>query len=419
MSEIQIPKAFSFLFQPARYKVAYGGRGSAKSWSFAAALLIVGMQNPTRVVCAREFQNSIDESVHKLLSDLIRTHKLPYEIEKYRIYAANGTEFIFKGLSKQDAAAVKSLEGADICWIEEAQNVSNASWQNLIPTIRKPNSEIWVTYNPTIEGAPTHHRFAINPPPNAIVRKVNYDQNPFFPSVLESEREHMEHTDPITYRNVWLGEPRTFSEGAYFREQMEKLQKDGRIGDYPHNSAKRVTTFWDLGWADSTAIWFVQKGNGSTYDVIDYWEGSNIALPNIVRDVVKAKPYNYHQHVIPHDGGNGNRQTGKTDADIMRGLGMPIKVLPRTTNLDRDVNNVRLVLPMCNFNEKTTAEGRAALCAYRQEQDPKTGLWRFVHDWSSHGVDAFRQFSVDAKSITNSAGINQSSDIKLPAWRPV
>lgn len=415
--EIQIPKAFEFLFSPARYKVAYGGRGSGKSWSFAAALLIIGLQKPTRVVCAREFQNSIDESVHKLLSDLIKTHNLPYVIEKYRIYSANGTEFVFKGLSKQDAAAIKSLEGADICWVEEAQSVSSASWENLIPTIRKEGSEIWVSFNPTTEGAPTYQRFVVNTPPSAQVHKVNYNHNPFFPAVLEVERAHMQSVDPITYRNVWLGEPRTFSEGAYFREQMEALQKSGRIGDYPHNSSKRVFTFWDLGWGDSTAIWFIQPTNGSSFNVIDYWEGSNIALPDIVRTVIKDKPYNYGKHVLPHDGDHGNLQTGKSHADILRELGLPVQIQPRTSNLDRDVNNIRLTLPLCNFNEKTTTEGRAALCAYRQEQDQKTGLWKFVHDWSSHGVDAFRQFSVNTKIV--SGGTTQTVEIKLPTWKPV
>lgn len=414
---IQIPKAFKFLFEPSRYKVAYGGRGSAKSWSFASALLIQAMQRPLRVVCAREFQNSIDESVHKLLSDLIRTHGLPFNIQQYQITSPNGSEFVFKGLSKQDAAAIKSLEGADICWVEEAQSVSSASWQNLIPTIRKEGSEIWVTFNPTTEGAPTHQRFVINPPPNAVVRKVNYDANPFFPSTLEAERAHMELTDPITYRHVWLGEPRTFTEGAFFREQMEALQKAERIGDFPYNPAKRVYTFWDLGWADSTAVWFIQAGKGDSFNVIDYWEGSNIALPDIVRDYIKDKPYNYGMHVLPHDGANQNRQTGKTDADIMRDLGLPVHIQPRTRDLNRDVHNIRLVLPLCNFDEKNTKDGRASLNAYRQEQDTKTGLWKFVHDFSSHGVDAFRQFSVNTQIIRGQA--EQEYTFTLPDWQPV
>lgn len=414
---IEIPKAFRFLFEPSRYKVAYGGRGSGKSWAFASALLIKGIQEPLRVVCAREFQNSIDESVHKLLSDLIKQHNMPYNIQQYQITGYNGSEFIFKGLSKQDAAAIKSLEGADICWVEEAQNVSTASWQNLIPTIRKENSEIWATFNPTTEGAPTYNRFVTNTPPNAIVKKVNFDENPFFPNTLEAERLHMLETDPITHRNVWLGEPRTFTEGAFFREQMEWLEKNNKIGDYPHNPAKRVFTFWDLGWADSTAIWFVQAGDGDAFNVIDYWEGSNVSLPDIVKNYIKDKPYNYGLHVLPHDGGNQSRQTGKNDADILRELGLPVHIQQRTKNMERDVHNIRLILPRCNFNKHTTKDGRASLCAYRQEQDNKTGLWRFVHDFSSHGVDAFRYFSVNHDLISSSQSATYK--INLPQWKPV
>lgn len=417
MSEIQIPKVFKELFQPSRYKVYFGGRGSGKSWAAASALLLIGIQKPIRVVCAREFQNSIEESVHRLLADLINKHSLPYVIEKYRIYSPNGTEFIFKGLSKQDAAAIKSLEGADICWVEEAQNVSHASWQNLIPTVRKSDSEIWVTFNPDTEDAPTYQRFVATPPPSAIVRHVNWDKNPFFPQVLDEERQHLEQTDPVTYRNVWEGFPRTFSEGAYFRDQMQKLQDDKRIGDVPYDTMRRVYTFWDLGWDDSTAIWFVQASDGGGYRVIDYWEGSNISLPDVVKTVIRARDYNYARHTIPHDGAYGNRQTGKSDFDIMQSLGLSnVVVQPRTTALERDINNIRLVLPICKFDEEKCKTGLAALRAYRQEQDKKSGLWKFKHDWSSHGVDAFRYFAVDHKIVSEQS---HPKKLNLPSFRPI
>jgi len=417
--KIDIPAAFKEFFQPARYKIYYGGRGSAKSWSAATALLIIGLQKPTRVVCAREFQNSMEESVHRLLADLVTSYKLPYVVEKYRIYSANGTEFIFKGLSKQDAAAIKSLEGADICWVEEAQNVSSASWQNLIPTLRKDGSEIWVTFNPDVEGAPTYQRFVVNPPPGAIVRHVNWDKNPFFPKVLEAERIHMEHVDPVAYKNVWEGFPRTFSEGAFFREQLEQLDRDKRIGDVAYDSSRRVYTFWDLGWDDSTAIWFVQPAGGTGFNIIDYWEGSNIALPDIVETVLRPKRYNYARHTIPHDGGHGNRQTGKSDRDVLESLGISnVVVQERTNQKDRDVRNIRLVLPKCKFDIERCKGGLAALRAYRQEQDPKTGLWGFKHDWSSHGVDAFRYFAVDHESIVEQSS-TQHKALNLPRFRPI
>lgn len=177
--------------------------------------------------------------------------RLPFTVDKYRIYNALGSEFIFKGLSKQDAAAIKSLGGADIVWVEEAQNVSNASWQNLIPTIRKEGSEIWVSFNPTVEEAPTYHRLVLNPPPGALVVKVGWRDHPWRSKVLDDDREHMRTNDPAGYDNVYEGNCRTFSEGAYFRDEIEALRRDGRIGDVPYNPNKTVWTFWDLSHAAS------------------------------------------------------------------------------------------------------------------------------------------------------------------------
>jgi phage terminase large subunit len=230
---LEIPEAFAGLFEPHRFKVFHGGRDSAKSWSFADALINIAARTPKRIVCAREFQNSIEESVHHLLEVCIRHYGLPFTVDKYRIYNALGSEFIFKGLSKQDAAAIKSLEGADIVWVEKAQNVSHASWQNLIRTARKEGSEIWVSFNPTMEDAPTYQRFVLNPPPGALVKKVGWRDNPWRSKVLDEDREHMRLTDPEGYDNVYEGNCRTFAEGAYFREEMEAFDRAGRIGDVP------------------------------------------------------------------------------------------------------------------------------------------------------------------------------------------
>lgn len=402
MNQIQIPEKFAGLFEPHRFKVFYGGRDGAKSWSFAEVLLHLAARKPLRIVCAREFQNSIDESVKFLLEKKIKQDKLPFIIEKYRIYRKfpDGTEseFIFKGLSKQDAAAIKSLEGADIVWVEEAQNVSEASWKNLIPTVRKDGSEIWVSFNPDIEDAPTYHRFVTNPPPDTLSVLVNCFDNPWQSKVLTPEREHMKRTDPAAYDNIWLGKPKKFSEGAYFRVQIEALEKAGRIGDVPHDPSRPVWTFWDLGWDDSTAVWFVQVTDTGVYHVIDYLELSNVDLPKIVKDefIGERSHYNFAAHYIPHDGGHGNRQTGKTDKQILEGAGLKnVEVMERTDNKDNDVNNIRLTIPLCRFDKAKTQPGMAALRGYRQEKDPKTGLWRFKHDWSSHGTDAFRGFSVN------------------------
>jgi phage terminase large subunit len=151
-SNAQFPAKLQFLFHPQRYKVLYGGRGGAKSWGIARALLIQGTQRPLRILCARETQRSIGDSVHKLLSDQIEALGLGafYAVQKSTILGANGTEFIFAGI-RQNVSNIKSYEACDICWVEEAQTVSKSSWDVLIPTIRKTDSEIWVSFNPDLE----------------------------------------------------------------------------------------------------------------------------------------------------------------------------------------------------------------------------------------------------------------------------
>ena len=172
--KILIPDVFTFLREPKRYKILYGGRGGAKSHNVARTLLIMGMEKPLRIVCAREIQKSIKDSVHALLADIIRSHGLDgfYEIQESIIKGVNGTEFKFRGL-KHNTTDMKSLEGVDICWIEEAENVSNNSYEILIPTIRKEGSEIWITFNPKNLTDPTYQRFVATSDPDIIAKKVS------------------------------------------------------------------------------------------------------------------------------------------------------------------------------------------------------------------------------------------------------
>lgn len=232
-----IPEAFAFLFQPARIKVAKGGRGSAKSWAFARALILRALEKPTRIGCFREIQNSIEESVHHLLKEQIRILGLSavFDVQKTSIKCRNGSEFIFRGLLR-NVDSVKSFEGLDIVWVEEAHNVSEESWELLTPTIRKDNSEIWISFNPKFEDDPTNQRFAVNPPDGAIVRHINYDQNPWFPEVLRKEMEQDKLRDKAAYEHKWLGLAKgggrrvwpAFDKEIHVREfPMEQIAKTG------------------------------------------------------------------------------------------------------------------------------------------------------------------------------------------------
>jgi phage terminase large subunit len=215
---IEIPRAFSGLFKPKRFKVYYGGRGSAKSASFARALLIIGKQKRTRILCAREIQNSIADSVHKLFKDLI--NETPefsdYEVIQNLVRHPNGTEFIFKGL-RHNIQDIKSTESVDICWVEEAQSVSSDSWDVLIPTIRNAGSEIWISFNPEMEDDPTYERFVKNADGDMHVMKVNYDANPFFSDVLRSEMERDKQRDYDKYLHIWEGEFKRTTDSAILK----------------------------------------------------------------------------------------------------------------------------------------------------------------------------------------------------------
>lgn len=215
---VVFPKAFEDLFRPHRYKVYYGGRGGAKSWQYARALLLLGLKRRIRILCAREIQFSITDSVYKLLVEQIQALGLDsyYKATRQSIVGYNGTEFIFKGLH-MNVREIKSTEGIDVCWIEEAQSVSEESWSVLIPTIRKPNSEIWISFNPYSETDPTYKRFVLNTPPNAAIHKVSYRDNPWFPDVLREEAEFLRRVDPDSYQHIWEGEVKKISDAVIFK----------------------------------------------------------------------------------------------------------------------------------------------------------------------------------------------------------
>ena len=208
-----LPDWAQYLFGPSRYKAAYGGRGSAKSWSFARALIIKGLHRPLRMLCARELQNSIKDSVHRLLSDQIELMGLgdAFEILTTEIRGINGSLFLFEGL-KHNINRIRSMEGIDICWIEEAEKVSERSWEVLIPTIRQKGSEIWASFNPDDEHDPTYQRFIVNPPPDAVVKRVGWEDNPWFPETLRLEKDYLYRVDPDAAAHVWGGDFRTMSD---------------------------------------------------------------------------------------------------------------------------------------------------------------------------------------------------------------
>ena len=216
------PAKLECLFDVSRYKIIWGGRGSGKSWSVARALLIRGTQRPLRILCGREFQNSIADSVHRLLADQIELLQISgfYRVGKSSIIGANGTEFRFAGI-RHHISKIKSFEGFDIVWVEEGQTVSKNSFDVLIPTIRKAGSEIWVTLNPDLEEDDAWQRFVVGPPPaDAIVQAVNWMDNPWLTDELRAEKDHLKARDLDAYQNVWEGQCRSYVQGALWRMEV-------------------------------------------------------------------------------------------------------------------------------------------------------------------------------------------------------
>ena len=215
---VKFPEPFQALFRKSRYKNYHGGRGSGKSMNVARALVLKAYENKLRILCCREVQNTIKDSVHKLIADQIEEMGFSqwFEITQTSIKGVNGSEFIFKGL-RFDPQGIKSTEGIDICWIEEAQTVSENSWSILIPTIRKEGSEIWLTWNPLEENSPTYQRFIEIQPPDCISVEVNYYDNPYFPDVLRQEMEWLKQKDFAAYEHVWLGKPLTITDAVIFK----------------------------------------------------------------------------------------------------------------------------------------------------------------------------------------------------------
>jgi phage terminase large subunit len=216
---IQFTEDYMGLFRPKRYKVRYGGRAGIKSWSFARALVLMATERKLRILCARELQASIKDSVHRLLQDMIDDMGLTpwFSITQTSImHRITGAEFIFKGL-RHNFNEIKSTEAIDICWVEEAQLVSKESWEVLVPTIRKQGSEIWVSFNPLEEEDDTYKRFVTNTPWDCDILKVNFDRNPWFPETLERERQYMLMTDPEAYAHIWEGNVRKIGSSIIFK----------------------------------------------------------------------------------------------------------------------------------------------------------------------------------------------------------
>lgn len=429
MTEItaQFPAKLRPLFAPKRYKVMHGGRGGGKSWAVARALILKVADDSLRVLCAREIQKSMKESVHRLLKDQITALGLDsdFEVLETEIRCKNGGGFVFTGLQSHTVDTIKSFEGCDIVWVEEGHGVSKKSWDTLIPTIRKPNSEIWVTLNPDMDTDDTYVRFIAAPSDDTWVCEVNWRDNPWFPAVLEAERQKAERIDPEGYKHIWEGKPRRVAEGAIYRYEIDALFADGRVCDVPYDPILPVHTVWDLGWNDAMTIIMVQAGPMGIR-ILDYIEDSNRTYAWFVGELEKRQ-YRWGTDFLPHDGASANPQTGISSIKTLRNLGRNVWVNPDNPDAglpridpEEGIKQARMVFPRCYFDKVKTARLVECLKRYRRAMNQRTNeATGPLHDEYSHGADAFRYLGM-AVPFMNDTGLGDSlKDFKSRkrSWR--
>lgn len=384
-----------------RYKGARGGRGSGKSWGFARALLILGASKKIRIVCGREVQKSIKDSVHKLLSDQIQSLGMGqfYEVLNQEIRGVNGTEFGFVGLASNTVESIKSLESVDIFWVEEAQSVSEKSWKLLIPTIRKPGSEIWLTFNPELETDYTYEYFVTHPPEDCNVVVMNYNDNPWFPEVLEKERLHCKLTDPKGYDNIWEGKCKPAVSGAIYYDEVEAAEERGQICRVPYDSRLKAHVVFDMGWNDAMAVSVVQRST-SEIRIPLYFENSHKKL-EWYSDELKKLSMNWGFVWMPHDALHKDYKTGKSAKEYMEAWGWDVMITP-SMSVEAGIKAVRQTFDRLYFDQENAKQLVQCAKRYRRAINQQTNeAGQPVHDAWSHGADNLRYICINADSMSN------------------
>lgn len=385
-----------------RYRCLYGGRDGGKSHSIARMLLLRGVAKKERILCVREVQKSISDSVHKLLSDLIVSLDLGafYSVQKTAILGLNGTEFGFHGLSNETRDSLKSKEGTTICWIEEAHTITKKSWEILEPTIRADGSELIVSFNPDMDTDETYLRFVENPPDDAIVTHINWTDNPWRSKVLDIAREKMQREAPEDYENIYGGKCRPTVDGAIYRLELESMLRDKRWRPVPYDPLLKVHRVWDLGWNDLSSIIMVQRVGGELR-LIDFFEDSHRTLPDYIQEM-KERRYNWGTDFLPHDGDSARLESsGLSAKDILGKLGCAVQIIPRG-DVEAGIKAARVIFGRCYFDKDKCSGLVGHLKRYRRQINQSTNEpMGPLHDEHSHASDAFRYLAQVADRLTN------------------
>lgn len=398
MSTLSLPTArvFKPLLDPARYKGAHGGRGSGKSHFFADLLIEDSLaEKGLRSVCIREVQKSLKDSAKRLIEDKLQEHRLG-EADGFKVFrevveTPGDGVITFQGMQDHTAESIKSLEGFRRAWCEEAQTLSSRSLSLLRPTIRADGSQLWFSWNPRRKNDPVDLMLRGGTlPTGATVIPANWSDNPWFPSVLEQERQDCLRDNPDQYDHIWEGGYATVIEGAYYAQALSLARKEKRIGAVAKDPLMQLRAFWDIGVRDATAIWIAQFV-GREIRVLDYYEAVGQPLAAHL-EWLRMTGYGSALCVLPHDGAQADQITAKRFEDHIRGAGFEVRTVAnqgKGAALKR-VEAGRRLFPSIWFNEARTAPGLDALGWYHEKQDEARNVGLGPdHDWSSHGADAF------------------------------
>ena len=395
-------RVFKPLLQPARYLGAHGGRGSGKSHFFAEKLIEHCLMNPgSRSVCIREVQKSLMQSAKKLIEDKLIDNELDkghgFRITREYIETPGNGLITFTGMQDHTASSVKSMENVSIAWVEEAQTLSEHSLKLLRPTIRAEGSELWFSWNPESKRNPVDSMFrAGKPPTNSICVEANWQDNPWFPKVLEQERKDCLEIDPDQYAHIWQGDYVGILKGAYYAHQISKAIHEGRICKVREDPLHIVRIFTDIGGtggkSDAFTMWAVQF-IGREIRVLNYYEAVGQEFAEHLQ-WLRDQDYGIKRASIwlPHDGGTKDRVYRVSYESAFKGVGYRVKVIPNqgTGAASMRVAEGRRLFPRMWFDKDKCEGGLEALKWYHEKFDEirNIGLGP-EHDWSSDGADSF------------------------------
>lgn len=392
----EVPPKLAPLLEPKRYKGAYGGRGGAKSHFFAEQLVLRCFIQRTRAVCIREIQHSLRDSVRQLVIDKIQKFGLGgfFDVLEAEIRAPNGSIIIFRGMQSYNAETIKSLEAYDVAWAEEAQTLSQHSLDMLRPTIRKPGSELWFSWNPRHRTDPVDVFFRKRPHPEGMAIEVNWRDNPWFPDVLRKDMEHDKATDPELAEHIWEG-AYGLMHGAILARLVDRAEKAGRINENVayDSSGPGIEITSDIGWRDTASWWAWQRRVGG-FGLLDYRGSSGMDADEwceALNEWIADNGWKLGKIWLPHDARTKTFASKHSAVErFIRAFGPDkVGIVERTSKADR-INAARYVLPKCEFHVRCE-DGLNGLRAWEYEYNEETQAYSRepLHNWASHPSDAY------------------------------